>query len=312
MADLIEKGVLTRVSEVSDWCSPGFFVPESDGRIRLVIYFTHLNRYVKRPVHPFPSTRDILQSIPHDGLYFLKVDAVHRYFQLGLNASSDEWCCHSDKMVTGLSLENCGRHNYLGTNATRTAGTSKNSTRNVSRSQYYNFALEIRAQKGDQFCRAYFQPWRHQTGRQHIQSHRRVPNPTKRISIMPGKPTDNFRPRSGTHDSIIEAASQKGDSLALDKRYGYIIRMSEATFDHNNIWNRFCSTSTTTSRQMVPNPMWIRISYSDPDQICDNRTGRHGHSMGHAEMHILLKGTANFLKIYVILRAHGSCAWEKK
>ena len=126
--DLIDKGVLARVSDVTDWCSPGYFVPKWDGRVRLVNDFTHLNKYVNRPVHPFPSTRDILQAIPHNAVYFLKMDAVHGYFQLalsedssllttfllqqgklrylrapmGLNASSDEWYCHSDRIVTGL------------------------------------------------------------------------------------------------------------------------------------------------------------------------------------------------------------------
>ena len=126
--DLIEKGVLQRVSEVTDWCSPGFFVAKSDGRVRLVTDFTHLNCYVNHPVHPFPSTRDILQAIPHNAVYFMKMDAVHGYFQqalaeessllttfllqqgkfqyfrapMGLNASCDEWCCHSDRIITGL------------------------------------------------------------------------------------------------------------------------------------------------------------------------------------------------------------------
>ena len=86
--DLIEKGVLQRVSEVTDWCSPGFFVAKSDGRVRLVTDFTHLNRYVNRPVHPFPSTRDILQAIPPDAVYFMKMDAVHGYFQLALAEES--------------------------------------------------------------------------------------------------------------------------------------------------------------------------------------------------------------------------------
>ena len=128
MQDLIKKGFLQQVSEVTEWWSPGVFVAKSDGRVRLVTDFTHLNRFVNRPVHPFPSTRDILQAIPHDAVYFMKMGAVNGYFQLaladdssflttfllqqgkfrylrapmGLNASSDEWCCHSDRMVTGL------------------------------------------------------------------------------------------------------------------------------------------------------------------------------------------------------------------
>ena len=94
----------------------------------LVTDYTKLNKFVHRPIHPFPSTRDILQSIPHGQKLFEKLKAVHGYFQLaldeessylttflspqgrfrylrapmGLNASSDEWCRHSDVAVEGL------------------------------------------------------------------------------------------------------------------------------------------------------------------------------------------------------------------
>lgn len=86
LVDIIEKGVLQRVSEVTDWCSTGFFffVAKFDGKVRLVTNFTHLNHYVNCSVHPFPSTRDILQSLPHDAVYFLKMDALHGYFQFVL------------------------------------------------------------------------------------------------------------------------------------------------------------------------------------------------------------------------------------
>ena len=79
-------------------------------------------------MHPFPATRDIIQSVPKGQKVFAKLDAVHGYFQLaldeessflttfllpqgkfrylrapmGLNASSDKWCCHSDKIILGL------------------------------------------------------------------------------------------------------------------------------------------------------------------------------------------------------------------
>ena len=154
-ADLTEKGVLMRVSEITDWCSPCFFVPKSDGRVRLVTDFTHLNRYVERPVHPFPSTRDILQSIPHDAIYFLKLDTVHGYFQLALleeNFSPAvgkiqvsqcpngtqcliQWVVLSlwqNGSRTALGQGNCGQHNYLGTNATKAARKSEDNTRKES------------------------------------------------------------------------------------------------------------------------------------------------------------------------------------
>ena len=86
--DLTDNGVLARVSNTTDWCSPGFFVPKSDGRVRLVTDFTHLNRYVKGRFILSPPTRYILKSIPHDAVYFLKMDAVHGYFQLAYSKES--------------------------------------------------------------------------------------------------------------------------------------------------------------------------------------------------------------------------------
>ena len=71
------------------WVSPAFFVPKPDGvRMRLVTDYTKLNKYVQRPIHPFPSTRDIMQSIPHGQKLFAQLDAVHGYFQLALDEES--------------------------------------------------------------------------------------------------------------------------------------------------------------------------------------------------------------------------------
>ena len=81
-----------------------------------------------RPVHPFPSVADIIQSIPASAACFAKLDATHGYFQIpldeeasklttfilpsgryrylrapmGLSSSSDEWCRHSDRVVEGF------------------------------------------------------------------------------------------------------------------------------------------------------------------------------------------------------------------
>ena len=81
-----------------------------------------------RPVHPFPSVSDIIQSIPASAACFAKLDATHGYFQfpldeeasklttfilpsgrfrylrapMGLSSSSDEWCRHSDRVVEGF------------------------------------------------------------------------------------------------------------------------------------------------------------------------------------------------------------------
>ena len=130
LQDLVDRGVLARVKVPTDWCSPGMFVPKADNiRVRLVTDFKHLNKYVLRPVHPFPSAKDIIQAVPPDAVHFAKLDAVHGYFQLalaeessfmttfllpqgrfrylrspmGLAPSSDSWCYMSDIVVTGLA-----------------------------------------------------------------------------------------------------------------------------------------------------------------------------------------------------------------
>ena len=120
---LLKKKVITKVETPTDWCSPAFFVAKKDSnKVRMVTDFTNLNKYVKRPVHPFPSSEEIMQAVPPDAKFFAKMDAVHGYFQLaidqessflttfllpsgryiylrapmGLSASSDEWCRQSE------------------------------------------------------------------------------------------------------------------------------------------------------------------------------------------------------------------------
>ena len=83
---MIDKNVIAKVDKPTKWVSPAFFVPKLDGiQMRLVTDYTKLNKFVLRPIHPFPSTRDILQSIPHGQKLFAKLDAVHGYFQLALD-----------------------------------------------------------------------------------------------------------------------------------------------------------------------------------------------------------------------------------
>ena len=104
-------------------------MPKADGiSVRMVTDFTKINKFVIRPVHPFPSVQDIVQCIPAGTAFFAKMDAIHGYFQLaldeeslrlttflppsgryrclralmGLSLSSDEWCRHSDTVLVGL------------------------------------------------------------------------------------------------------------------------------------------------------------------------------------------------------------------
>ena len=52
--------------------------------------YTELNKHVKRPIHPFSSTKEILQAVPKNAKVFAKLDAVHGYFPLGLDKESSK------------------------------------------------------------------------------------------------------------------------------------------------------------------------------------------------------------------------------
>ena len=86
ISDLLKKQVITKINKPTPWCAPGFFVPKPNGTsVRLVTDYTKLNKLVKRPIHPFPSATEIMQSIRENAIFFAKLDAVHGYFQLALD-----------------------------------------------------------------------------------------------------------------------------------------------------------------------------------------------------------------------------------
>ena len=125
---LVDGKVITRQNDPTEWCAPGFSWPKKNGVLRLVIDCTKLNKYVKRPVHTFPSAQEMLSGIDPDSTVFAKLDATQGYHQvpvdvessklttfllpsgrfrflrapMGLSCSSDEFCCRSDKIIEGL------------------------------------------------------------------------------------------------------------------------------------------------------------------------------------------------------------------
>ena len=98
---LVRLGILKKVEDVSEWCSPMSFVPKPDGDVRPVVDLVHLNKFVERPVHPFPTPRDIIAQIPGTSKYFAVFDAKSGYWQIALDEESKplttfitEWGCY--------------------------------------------------------------------------------------------------------------------------------------------------------------------------------------------------------------------------
>ena len=59
--DLEKQGIIRRLepNETSDVCAQAGFIPKKSKKLRFVIDFTSLNKYIERPVHSFPSTDQI-------------------------------------------------------------------------------------------------------------------------------------------------------------------------------------------------------------------------------------------------------------
>ena len=60
ISKLESQGVIRKMkaNEQSEFCAPSGFVPKKSGKLRFVIDFTALNKYMQRPVHSFqPLTR---------------------------------------------------------------------------------------------------------------------------------------------------------------------------------------------------------------------------------------------------------------
>ena len=57
-------------------------------RARLVTDYRQLNKVIKRPVHPFAPATDLIKKIEPGATLFVKIDAVHGYFQVPLDEES--------------------------------------------------------------------------------------------------------------------------------------------------------------------------------------------------------------------------------
>ena len=61
---MVAKGLLVPVTRPTDWCSQFLVVLKPKGGVRLVVDYKPLNRFVKRPVHPFPAAASAVDALP--------------------------------------------------------------------------------------------------------------------------------------------------------------------------------------------------------------------------------------------------------
>jgi transposase InsO family protein len=82
-------GVIERVDEPTEWCSPCIVVPKHNGKIRVCVDFTKLNVAVKRELHPLPVIEETLARLS-GAKVFSKLDANSGYWQMRLRPEAQK------------------------------------------------------------------------------------------------------------------------------------------------------------------------------------------------------------------------------
>ena len=82
-----QQGVISKVTQPTDWCSGMVVVPKANGRVRICVDLTHLNKVVKREIHPMSSVDESLAKLGKASV-FSKLDANSGFWQLPLDEES--------------------------------------------------------------------------------------------------------------------------------------------------------------------------------------------------------------------------------
>ena len=98
------QGIVSQVIEPTDWTHKLVVVIKPNGKLRICVDLTKLNRYVKRPFHPLVSPRHAIANISTSGRYFTTYDAKHGYWQIPLDETS---------LILTTSITPWGRYKFL-------------------------------------------------------------------------------------------------------------------------------------------------------------------------------------------------------
>ena len=90
--ELEAMGIITPITEPTEWVSNPVIVDKPSGDIRLCIDPRHLNRAVRREHYPTPTVDEVTSRLT-GAKVFSMVDASCAFWQIGLSAKSARLCC---------------------------------------------------------------------------------------------------------------------------------------------------------------------------------------------------------------------------
>ena len=82
-----DQGVISKVTQPTDWCSVMVVVPKPNGKVRICVDLTQMNKAVRREVHPMKSVDENLAKLGNASV-FSKLDANSGFWQLPLDEES--------------------------------------------------------------------------------------------------------------------------------------------------------------------------------------------------------------------------------
>ncbi len=91
LADLEEQGLIVRVTEASEYCSPCFFIakPHDPSQPRLVVDYSLINDIILRPVFPLASPEMVWRRVPKGkGRWWISNDLTSSYWQVRISEES--------------------------------------------------------------------------------------------------------------------------------------------------------------------------------------------------------------------------------
>ena len=80
-------GVISKVLEPTQWCAPMVVVPKANGKIRICVDLTQLNKSVRRERHPLPAVEQSLAQLA-GAQVFSTLDANSGFWQIPLDRDS--------------------------------------------------------------------------------------------------------------------------------------------------------------------------------------------------------------------------------
>jgi hypothetical protein len=91
LQEMLDDGVIERVTEPSAWCHPMQIAFKPDGRLRICMDPRYLNQFLERAIFPFPSLDNVFSSV-RGAKFFSKIDLTWGFWNLRLDEESARLC----------------------------------------------------------------------------------------------------------------------------------------------------------------------------------------------------------------------------